>query len=160
MTARIGAREIDTPLGTFYGGIFETKTEHGPTFYAETESGDVTINGVTYRGAVYARRYRDDGQLWLDAQHLTRWDGRHFQPASDSARRKLAPALLPIFEEWAKDAAYVTERRISSLRSSHGYAVSAINREIDKANALAAEMRELGADCPDIPRVELADSLA
>lgn len=152
---RDNAREIETPLGTFYGGIFEANGKYGPTFYAETESGDVTINGVTYRGTVYAERFSYNGELYISAQHLTRWDDKrgHFYPASDSARRKLAEALLPIFQAWAADEGYVTSRKIMSLSSSRGYALAEANRAIDKANALAAQIRELGGQCDDTARL-------
>jgi hypothetical protein len=152
---RDNAREIETPFGTFYGGIFEANGEHGPTFYAETESGDVTINGVTYRGSVYAERYSHNGELYLSVRHLTRWDDKrgHFYPASESAGRKLAAALLPAFREWSQDADYVTSRKIMSLTSSHRYAIEHANREIEKANELAAQIRELGGECADIPLV-------
>lgn len=152
---RDNAREIETPYGTFYGGIFEANGEYGPTFYAETESNEVTINGVTYRGTVYAERFSRSGELYISVRHLTRWDDKrgHFYPASESAGRKLAAALLPTFRTWSEDSDYVTARRISSLMSSRRHALGDANREIEKANKLAAEIRALGAQCDDVSKV-------
>lgn len=148
---RVNAREFPTPFGTFYGGVYRSQAENGPTFYAETESGEVTVNNVTYSGTIYFERYRSDGSLFASCQHLTRWDDKrgHHYPPSDSARQKLSDALLPQIEALATDAEYVRQCAVKSVRSSMEYAIVDANRDIGKANEYAAQLRELGEDVSD-----------
>lgn len=153
---RHNAREFETPFGMFYGGIYDTENVHGVEFYAETESGEVTVNGVTYSGTVYARRYSHSGDLFLSVQHLTKWDGRHFQSASESAQAKLATALLPQFAELEKDTDYIRAHRVQVLKRSLEYADRDLDREIGKRNAISRELLELGErESPPIPTVEM-----
>jgi hypothetical protein len=147
---------VETPFGTFYGGFYATDGKHGPTFYAETESGEVTVNGVTYSGTVYAERFSHDGSLYLSCRHLSRWNDKtsHHEAASASACKKLAAVLLPAFEAASSDGDAVKAAKIRSLRSNLYCATSRANDEIGARNLVAAKLRELGENVPDIPKHE------
>lgn len=155
----IESTELDTPLGAFYAGFSDPFAEHGPELYAvaANDQGQLTVNGVTYDGRVYARKYRADGEYHLTCQHLTRWDDKrgHHYPPSEAAARKISAVLLPLLVSMATDAAQARAARVRSLRSSIGYAHVDINRDVDTRNALAARLRELGEDVPDVPRLDV-----
>lgn len=145
-------RPVDTEFGTFYIGVTAPNGEHGPEAFAETETGEVTVNGVTYTGAIYFRRRPFDGHLYCSTQHLRRWDDKRmtFQPTSESADRKLDAALRPHVDELLADDAHVLQRRIDVLEVERRAARDEATRAVEKANDVARTMRELGADVDDV----------
>lgn len=167
MMRREGTLPVETPGGTFYLGLTRSN-EHELDVYAETESGEVTINGVAYRATAYyrSRAYtlasgsvtRTDSHYWDTSYMHREWpDGeyRGLVPPSDAARRKLASWLTDAAVAMLADTDRTTAHQIKSAVSSREYALADANRDIDKANTYAAQIRALGGQCEDVPRFEI-----
>jgi hypothetical protein len=152
---RTDSRKFETDLGTFYVNFDGLDDDGQPKFAAETESGNIVVNGIAYRGTVYSERYRKDGEMYASTRHVNIWNekARKWMPVSESAHRKIRAALLPIFEQLATDTSAVNAYKVAKLQSEHAYKLREANERINDANDIANELRASGVDVADVSAI-------
>jgi hypothetical protein len=155
-SSTIERRTMETPYGKFtlqFGRVFDTE---GPVIYATPETGEVKINGVTYRGSVTfkppTQSWHGD-EYWMDSSGCDRIVDGRFHSMTDAARRSLAAALLPAVQEMVNDTATLAAARAGDVRRRLDLAREKVTDSIKAYNALAGELRTYGEDAQEIPQI-------